>query len=223
MQTLKEKSTVDSDKDDDDDDDIQSINDKPLTAIAYNHPSADNGNKQISEIETETAMIKTSINTRVSTKAHGLINIVKGSALIFASKPTTVQCGAWQMTLEPNTIILVSKQNDTIKIRNIYQDKAASLRLSCESKHVSLESGQAIVVGPDEASVKESLGADNASTSQLKPLSMGNGQFAVTCDLCLESPLSSINSNVLPGDDNQSVAKRLYKKAAGAMLITYDH
>jgi hypothetical protein len=54
---------------------------------------------------------------------------------------------------------------------------------------------------------------------------MGNGQYAYMSGSCLDSSLlpQATEPHFSVGENNQSMAKRLYKKAADILLITYEH
>ena len=99
--------------------------------------------------------------------------------------------------------------------------------MTCGNKEMTLSGGQAIIIGADEASVKEALERDPIPRRQLKTFNMGNGQSIAAYEFSLVSllPNQSIISNVLQSKetDDRSIANKLYKMAACVMLVTYAH
>jgi hypothetical protein len=228
-QALKANSSDDDSDDDDtgsDDSDDQSTK-ATYMPIAYYPQGNDKPDAQISELETDTCLIKTTNQSRISMKTPGVVAIKKGEALICASKQTVIQCGGWQMSLAKDSVCLISKQKKLIKVRNLYEHSPASLRLTYQNKQLSLSGGQAIVAAEDEAAIKDALEHDPIPRRKVASFSLGNDQYVATCEFSLVSllPNQSLVDNVLQSkdSDDQAIAQKLYKMAACVMLVTYGH
>jgi hypothetical protein len=154
-----------------------------------------------------------------------VVTVKKGDALIFASKPTTVQCGAWQMTVAKDTIVLVNKHGKTVKIRNLYEHKPGSLNLSCQNKQMTLSGGQAIFASSDLTTLNNNLSQDPIPRRQLKTYTLENGQAVASFEFSLVAllPNQTLVSLASKDSDDQVITKKLYKMAACIMLVTYAH
>src|SRR5438874_892886 len=99
-------------------------------------------------IKTRTATIKYVPHAKVTADEDGLIHLQSGEIFVAARKKTSVEAGKYSVEIEPNSGALVSRELDSVSVRNVYEHNSGAVRVTLPSSYTTLSAGEELLVSP---------------------------------------------------------------------------
>jgi hypothetical protein len=146
------------------------------------------------------------------------IKIKQGDAVVIASKGTTVQSGDFLIQMAGGSGALISRNGDTVAIRNLYEDKQHSVKLVVGNRYSALSGGDELLIGPTYKDVSRLLKAEPLDRRRIKYIEIPNSLGYIRDEVSLTSLVanSKLLSDIMHSDnrDDKSIAAKLIKTAA---------
>ncbi len=156
------------------------------------------------------------------------LTLHSGEALISALIPSSVHCDAYDVSLRPGAVVLMSKQGSLIKVRNLSETRADSVCLLVHGRKVHLHPGSEAIVGLDDGSAEKTAQADNLGRRRVTHVTPGHGKKILLSEF---SMISLIKTNPLltqvvvhhPGKTESTVSRNVMKTMAALTYATAAH
>lgn len=205
----------------------------PYQPISYS-PGIEHSNlrqatekNEIYTLQISGTSIKCIGGAKVLVDEPGLINVVHGDVLVAANKGNTiVHSGNATVTMDASTIVYISQEGNSLKVRNLYETGGDALRVVVEGKLFHVGVGHEVIISENESVSKESR-HDNVGRRHIKSVAADCHSHIATCEFSLLSLIetSKVLKQIFRSDDadDKSIEARLIKMAACLMLTTNSH
>ncbi len=163
----------------------------------------------------------------VSRRHDGTLTLKEGEVLLYTSQRTNLEVGTCVVSMLPETAVLVEKTEDAIKIRNIYETKANSVKIMKPGGHLtSLEVSNEIILSADQPTAMLAL-VDRVGRRKIRDYKLQSGTTLTRSEISLVSLLteSQLLQFLRNSKDNEcrKLHKRLLKTAACTWVVTGNH
>jgi hypothetical protein len=202
-----------------------------FTPIAY---SAGNNivpvslSSSMNTLTTTTALIKHTGQAQVVLeKQAGTIDINNGQTFVYSYKPTVVNSMDAKIIINPETMALISREGNIVKIRNIYELNAKSISIVVGGKFFHIAAGEEVCLGQNGTAIVKSLMDDAVGRRRLQNIDVSSGHSLTRCEVSLVSlvqhseVLTRIKDSTNPAD--KALAQKLVKMAACLSFVTAGH
>lgn len=150
-----------------------------------------------------------------------------GEAVIAPDHRAIIVAGDATIIVAPSTIISISRNDNCLKIHNLYEKGNHAVRAVVNGKSIEVGMGRELILSTNEGVTKMESSNDNLGRRRVKSLGYIGNKHATSCEISLISLLekhSALKALVRSHDtqDKQLVAK-LVKTAACLMMSTNSH
>jgi hypothetical protein len=190
-----------------------------LTPISFLRPGTISAtNAPLFTLTTAEASIKHTGGAKLNLGQPGIVSLANGETIIAANKPTTVSAGPYNIFIDTGTIAVITKDSSIVKVRNVYESKAFSLKAHVGKKSITVAAGHELLLGPNDGSLHKALKADPVGRRRIKNTDLPGGESIMTSEISLISLIQ--NTDVLRqlmNSDNaidRRMAENLIKMAA---------
>ena len=153
-----------------------------------------------------------------------VIHVKGGETLVTAIQPALVKAGPYSMSMESGSIILVSKDGDVAKVRNLYESSAHSVRAHVGNRYVAIAAGQEVLMSPSHVTLTKALKSEPLGRRLLKNFDISGGHSVTRCEVSLVTLLQNcevLKRLMLSKNDNEQIlAGKLVKMAAILSQVT---
>jgi hypothetical protein len=204
-----------------DDDDVETL--KP---VAFAQSSTGGVNGALRTFSGGTALIKHNGKADFATD-NQVVNLKSGEILVCADKDTVVKTGACQLNISGGTIALIANEGGIIKVRNLWEMRAGTIREIVGDKFFDVAAGQETIISPDEAHLHQSLERDQIGRRKARMLDIPGGLKLSRSELSMVSLIQNTDMlSVLVNSENsadKALAGKLIKMAAVLTQVTARH
>jgi energy-converting hydrogenase Eha subunit C len=197
-----------------------------MEPVAYAQPAAAATSGGLRTTSGATALIKHSKADFTEDNA-GAINLKSGEMLISAAKDTIVKSGDVTVQIHAGTIALVTHENGIVKVRNMWETGAGTIREVVANKYFDVAAGQETIVSADETRIHESLERDMIGRRRTRLLDIPGGYKLSRCELSMVSLIQNTDmlTNLINSQNaaDKALAGKLIKMAAVLTQITGRH
>ncbi|HEY9870331.1 MAG TPA: hypothetical protein V6D08_14295, partial [Candidatus Obscuribacterales bacterium] len=199
-----------------------------LLPAAY-QPVAGKGTTKISgdlqTVDTGAATIKaTVLGARVNIKQPGHLQLAEGQLLIATREKTTIDAGAYTIELEPDTLVLVSKDERVVTLGALWSKRLNSVRARMKDKYVSILEGQEVMFGPSSDLVMREVKSDRVARRNIRGFDLPEGHHIAFSEFSFVSLIQ--NTDLLnkiaksTNADDKHLAEKIIKMAAAVAYVT---
>lgn len=133
---------------------------EPLTPIAYAPPLSGHLKMNRLRVQSSSSMhVRQSGSASITFKENHL-DVASGDVLITATKKSTVTTGNCVVELGPGAIVLLTQEEGVTKVRNLHDNNNDDVQVIKDGRRVYVTTGEEILAGPDDHSVKHALVKD---------------------------------------------------------------
>ncbi|MBX9878974.1 MAG: hypothetical protein K2Y22_11000 [Candidatus Obscuribacterales bacterium] len=159
---------------------------------------------------------------------EGYVSHSSGDILVETkSDAVRIVAGKHSVQIAPNTVVLISKEAQLIKVRPLYETSSNAVRVSTGNMSTRVFAGQELILAEDEDSLKQTLGNDSIGRRKTHMDPIPNNGIIHRCEV---SPISLIENNYIltkliqsTHERDKQVTKKLVKMAACMMSVTNSH
>jgi hypothetical protein len=198
----------------------------PYLPIAYEQQIATKVNEVLS-LTTDSATLKYTGATKLSVEQNGVVDMSNGSVLVSAAKSTILKCGEHLVSVDPGTLAIVTNNNGVVKVSNLWEASAASVRTYSSKKMVPLHVGKQIILGSNSYDVTSAMKSDPVARRRSFFFELPDGKGAARSEvsivsLCQTEPILQKLLKSTQSQD-QSLAEKIVKMAAVLAQTTANH
>jgi len=162
-------------------------NSSPLLPIALNQPTTGSGLKTL---RTEVFNAKFLSSAKTQMISSNTFRLNKGEICLETIKPLLVLVGKQRITIGANTVVLIDKQDKALLVRNVYDRKPHSVRVSSNKLSLDIPVGQESVLS-DKTSKESSLPDDAIGRRRTRVAIVADGSKLTTSEISIPSILAS--------------------------------
>lgn len=159
---------------------------------------------------------------------EGYVSHGSGDILVETKSDTLrIVAGKHSIQIAPNTVVLISKEAQLIKVRPLYETSSNAVRVSTGNMSTRVFAGQELILAEDEDSLRQTLGNDSIGRRKTHMDPIPNNGVVHRCEV---SPISLIENNYIltklvqsTHERDKQVTKKLVKMAACMMSVTNNH
>lgn len=200
-----------------------------LIPIGFVQPSAmsTGANSGVFTLATGSAQIRQTGHARMVVEQPGVFNLKSGQTLITAAKKTVVNAGAYKVAIDPGTIAMLCREGDVVKIRNLIERSAKSVRVFA-GKHVfQLAVGQEALISPNYGATAKALKSEAIGRRRIRALDLADGHSVIRCEVSIVSLIQQTELlnrifNSKNGHD-RAITARLLKMSAVIQQVQMSH
>lgn len=157
----------------------------------------------------------------------GRILVEAGETIVAPKDLAIVVAGDVTVIVEPSTIISVSRNDNCIKIHNLYEKGNHAVTAITAGKSISVGMGRELILSTSERASKVETNNDKFARRRIKDLGFVGNLHATSCEISLISLLEkhvALNALTHSHDiQDKSIVDKLVKTAACLMLTTNLH
>jgi hypothetical protein len=178
-------------------------------------------------VDTEGTRIKHDGSAKFVMEQPTLIGLTSGELMIAAEHKTIVRCANGFVELLPNTIALVKKDKNCLKVRNIWDRSNNSIRAYAGGKMMPIGVGHEVLVSDPGQDMNKLLKTDGLSRRRITRFLLNNNQSAMNSEvsflgLTAESP---VLARVFKSEreDDKELSSKFSKMAVILNVVTGKH
>lgn len=134
-------------------------------------------------------VLRKSADAELSFDDKSCVNLKAGELLLFAQTKKTICAEQYRLVLSKGSIALVSVHSQVLKVRNMSEERHASLKVCINKKQIDLCAGEEIVIAPTEKSLHSEMSKDMLIRRQSNLFNLSSGGILVHSEFL---PLSLI-------------------------------
>ncbi len=176
-------------------------------------------------MNTGNATIKaTVLGARVVVNKNGTIVLNDGEILVSSHQKTTVNIGDHLIDIEPNTLVLLSRDKDLVKVGTLWAKKLNAVRAQMKDKFVSIVEGQEVAIGSSSEAMLQQMKGDKVARRNVRGYDLPGGHHIACSEFAFVSLIQ--NSELLSkltksqDSDDRVIADRVFKMAACISYVT---
>jgi len=177
----------------------------------------------LNTVATATAHLRDMGNSVYTESADGSLTLESGDLLIQPSKKTTVHFGQASVAVEPNSMVLITKEGSTIKIANVWERQTGSARIHIGERFIPLCAGREAIITASTKDSSRAMKDVDVARRRIKESKCG-GLVVTTADVSIHSLLRSdrvLNTLVRSTkSDDKAACNRIIKMAAVLTMAT---
>jgi hypothetical protein len=178
-------------------------------------------------IEERRWLIKFSADASLKVSKAHIITLFYGDLLLATRDPYLVRVGSARVLIQSNSICLISKRGQSIKIRNLSDQDINSTFVIVGDTWYPLSLGEEFVYAANSQELSRSVIEDKTNRRQLKMIDIPGGESILRCDCSIVSVMSR-TSIIRDLQDSKVLAdrqlfERLLKVAACLSIVTSSH
>lgn len=203
----------------------------PFQKIAYTSGAPgfntiENSAKELSEIQFDTCLVRHSGNSDISYQ-HGTVCLHNGEILVHSPQQTRVVTDEYSITVAPGSVALITKQNNVLKVRALYEAHANSIAIAAENNTIKLSVGQEVMIAPNSVHLRAANLKDDLGRRRIVGAVLSNGhamsrsEFSHVGLIEQADVLTKLFHSNAPHD--RQLSGKLLKMAACLMTVTGSH
>ncbi len=166
----------------------------------------------------------TVLGARVVVNKNGTIVLNDGEILVSSHQKTTVNVGDHLIDIEPNTLVLLSRDKDLVKVGTLWAKKLNAVRAQMKDKFVSIVEGQEVAIGSNSETMLQQMKGDKVARRNVRGYDLPGGQHIACSEFAFVSLIqnSELLSKLTKSQDNDDrlIADRVFKMAACISYVT---
>jgi len=147
--------------------------------------------------------------------------------MVATSKPAIVQAGEQTIYIGSGTVVLLSKHGSVIKVRNLWESRAGTVKVQFGKHSTDICAGKEVVIGKDSNAVYQAMQQDNVGRRRVREISVGNQAALSTAEVSIASMLkeSQLLEKLRASTEksDKSLVDRVMKMAACLQYSTGKH
>jgi hypothetical protein len=185
--------------------------------------------KHLHNVQTHTAMVKHDGKAVIGFEHPTIMQLQEGEIMVAADKVTMVKTPHSMITVNPNTIALITVENKVTKVRNLWELGHGEIRQSVAGKYVDIAAGEESILGWDQIGVNKALAKDQLGRRKVRGIDVPGGMFMQRAEIPLTALLQEENSSCLSdlvtsvNPVDKPIANKLVKMAAVIQQVTSKH
>lgn len=195
--------------------------------VSYTTPAQVQAPSQLKTLNAPGCSIRSLGDGEVSLEQDGSVNLSRGQALVSTSQQTAIRCGAHKITLDGNTIAVVTRNGDQVKVDNLYDSHDSAAHVVVDGKRLDISAGQEVIVGLNDGSLLRSVRQDKVTRRRMKQYDLPHGLGLVRSEISYVSMFlnSQLLSELLRSNNtaDQDITARIIKMAACVTTVTSGH
>lgn len=199
-----------------------------MKPIAFSESTGASG--KLRTFTTHSALVKHDGNASIGFDHPTIMQLRDGELLISADKTTVVKTPHSTVTINPNTIALISVGDKVTKVRNLFEQGHRQIRQVVGGAYVDIAAGEESILGWDQSGVNRALSKETIGRRKVRGIEVpGSGMFMQRAELALPALMQQENSFLLsdlvnsenPADKHLS--EKMVKMAAVLQQVTAKH
>ena len=209
--------------------DPSSVSEDEVLAKPVSFQKHSGASNSLCNIKTHSALIKHKGNAVIGFDHPSVLQLKDGEILIDAEKTTVVKTPHSVITINPETIALISVENKVTKVRNLCESGHSTIRQVVAGKYVDLACSEESVLGWDQMGVNKALMRDTLGRRRVRGLPVPNGMYMQKAEVPLSILMQGENSECLHdlvGSSNpvdKALSDKLIKMAAVQQQVMGKH
>jgi hypothetical protein len=175
-------------------------------------------------LQTDTAEIRYAGRARGIRTQGSEVSVSNGETLLWCLKDTTVLAGDCIVHIRAGTAAIVLHEGAVVKVRNLWESRAHSIRVLIGNKSTQIAAGQEMAVGRNDGTLAQSLQTDRTGRRGVNLVALDREKSLVRGEVSLVSLLqnSRVLRHVLRGSNatDRALADKVMKMAACLMQLT---
>ncbi len=140
----------------------------------------------------------------------GVLTLNDGELLLHTSQATSLKIGAYTVSLQPKVVVLVEKIGDVVKIRNLHESKADSVKLMKPGGHLlALQISDEVILSPDHGTAMSTMG-DKVGRRGIKATKLQSGITLTKSEVSLVSLLTENHLLQTLRNNKDSACRKLH-------------
>jgi len=160
----------------------------PLLPITLNQPIAGSGLKTLRTDGFNVSFLSSAKTQMISSNTFRLS---KGEICLETIKPLLVLVGKQRVTIGANTVVLIDKQDKALLVRNLYDRKPHSVRVSSNKLSLDIPVGQESVLSDKTSKGSSSLPCDSIGRRRTRVAFVADGSKLTTSEISIQGILAS--------------------------------
>jgi filamentous hemagglutinin len=201
-----------------------------LQQIAYVQPATPSQSLMMHRTGalTERTLGRNQVEPGLVEESPGTFRLAEEEALVSAERSAVLKLGNCEVAIAAGTFVLLSHEKGLVRIRNIYERSANSVKVNIHNGHtISTSVGEELIVGESADSVRTALNEDGIGRRRTKISTLAGGKTICRSEASLVTVLqrNELLRNLITSSRNQdkAVANKLVKMAACLMISTQSH
>ncbi|MBX9690068.1 MAG: hypothetical protein K2X27_25375, partial [Candidatus Obscuribacterales bacterium] len=180
-------------------------------------------------LTTHTALVKHNGKAVIGFEHPTIMQIHEGEVLVSADKVTVVKTPHSVVTINPNTIALISVENKVTKVRNLWELGHGCIRQTVAGKFVDICAGEESILGWDQLGVNKALSKDVVGRRKVRGIDVPGGMYMQRAEVSLVALMQPETSEFLHdlvssnNPNDKALANKLVKMAAVLTQVTAKH
>jgi hypothetical protein len=161
--------------------------------------------------------------TSVKAGEDGVINLDQGEIMVDAHSQTSVKVGPYVLVLQPATIALINHRNKIVKVHNLWEGSADSIKVIVDKSSTELGVGQEAIIGESTGSLVQVLRSDSLARRHSRSFDIDkHNMICSEVHLATVFPTSPLLAAIFHSKDKEDieVAAKLTKMSAVLTHVT---
>lgn len=155
--------------------------------------------------------------------ANGGYRLARGEAVITPDEKLHVEAGPATLEIAAGSIVNISNDEGVVKVRNVFENHGASIKIIVDGRSINLSAGQEAVISRLHRDIIESMVADGIARRAIRYDKVGDGYTIATSEFSLVSAFNNneLTRSLVTGEEaDAKLRNKMLKMAACLQQVT---
>lgn len=186
-------------------------------------PNVTTSGSDVQAMSIDTASLRYSDATAISTDSKGNVTLSKGDLLVETTKPMVVTAADTRIGLDRRVVALITNNKGIVKVKNLYENTSDAILVKAGGTSALLHAGQELVSAVNEDLSHAEMRADRVARRRVESVKTKSGHvvfgdFSIASAIRHDRLLTNIFRSKHTND--QKMAARLMKMYAALITVT---